>query len=396
MIPPPRAAEADCAVTLGGEDRAALRRAVAQVGRAYGMPYFLEQVRAGERCAELWADLGRCGFTGVHLPEAYGGGGAGITELCVVAEEVAAHGCPLLMFMVSSAVCGTILARYGTEEQKRRWLPGIADGSATMAFALTEADAGSNSNRITTTARPDRGDWLLSGGKVFTSGVDTAAAVMVVARAELPSGGLGPGLFVVDRDAPGLTWRPIPMDVALAEEQHVLFLDDVRVPRGARVTDGEGGLKPLFAGLNPERLVGASLANGVGTLALRRAVEYACGRTVWDVPIGAHQGIAHPLARAAIDVELARLMAARAAALYDLGRHKAAGEAANMAKYAAAEASARTVDEVLRVFGGNGMCSEYGVAPLLGLSRVIRAAPVSQEMILNHVAHGMLGLPKSY
>ncbi|MFH9426352.1 acyl-CoA dehydrogenase family protein [Streptomyces sp. NPDC017529] len=395
MMPTSRAAADMCAVTLGGAERAALRRAVAQVGRNYGMAYFLEQVRTGSRCEDLWADLGRCGFTGVHLPEAYGGGGAGLAELCVVAEEVSAGGCPLLMLMVSSAVCGTVLARFGTEEQKRRWLPGIADGSATMAFAITEADAGSNSYRIATTARTDRHDWVLSGRKVFTSGVDTAAAVMVVARAELPSGGTAPGLFIVECGAPGVEWRPIPMDVALAEEQHALFFDEVRVPRDARVTDGQDGLKPLFAGLNPERLVAASLATGLSSLALRRAVDFACERAVWQVPIGAHQGIAHPLAKAAIDTELARLMTGKAAALCDLGRHKAAGETANMAKYAAAEAAARTADQVVQVFGGNGLCTEYGVAPLLGLSRAIRIAPVSQEMILNHIAH-TLGLPKSY
>ncbi|KOT90257.1 acyl-CoA dehydrogenase [Streptomyces sp. NRRL F-5755] len=396
MIPRSRAAADTSSVTLGGADLALLRRAVAQVGRDYGMAYFLEQVRTGGRCQELWADLGRCGFTGVHLPEAYGGGGAGMAELCVVAEEISAHGCPLLMLMVSSAVCGTILARFGTEEQKRRRLPGIADGSAPMAFAITEADAGSNSYRIATTARPDGQGWVLSGSKIFTSGVDTAAAVMVVARTERPSGEVAPGLFIVERDAPGLSWRPVPMDVALAEVQHSVFLDEVRVPRDARVADGGHGLAPLFAGLNPERLVAASLATGLASLALHRAVDYAGGRTVWQVPLGAHQGIAHPLAKAAIDTELARLMTGKAAALCDLGQHKAAGEAANMAKYAAAEAAARVSDQVVQVFGGNGMCTEYGVAPLLALSRAIRIAPVSQEMILNHIAHSTLGLPKSY
>ena len=164
------------------EERRALRKAVAAMAANYGQDYYLEKARAGEHTDELWNEAGKLGFIGVNLPEEYGGGGAGMYELSLVMEEMAANGCALLMMVVSPAINGTIISKFGTDEQKKRWLPGIADGSITMAFAITEPDAGSNSHRITTTARRDGSDWILSGQKVYISGVDQADAVLVVGR----------------------------------------------------------------------------------------------------------------------------------------------------------------------------------------------------------------------
>ena len=165
------------------EERQALRKAVAAMAATYGQDYYLEKARAGQHTDELWQEAGKLGFIGVNLPEEYGGGGAGMYELSIVMEEMSAGGCPLLLMVVSPAINGTIIAKFGTDEQKKRWLPGIADGSITMAFAITEPDAGSNSHRITTTARRDGSDWILKGQKVFISGVDQAQAVLVVGRA---------------------------------------------------------------------------------------------------------------------------------------------------------------------------------------------------------------------
>ncbi len=162
------------------EERQALRKSVAAMAANYGQDYYLEKARAGQHTDELWQEAGKLGFIGVNLPEEYGGGGAGMYELSIVMEEMSAGGCPLLLMVVSPAINGTIIAKFGTEEQKTRWLPGIADGSITMAFAITEPDAGSNSHRITTTARRDGSDWILNGQKVFISGVDQAQAVLVV------------------------------------------------------------------------------------------------------------------------------------------------------------------------------------------------------------------------
>ena len=211
-----------------------------------------------------------------------------------------------------------------------------------------------------------------------------------------PSGELGlPSLAIVDVDAPGFTRQAIPMAVRGADKQWTLFFDDVELEEERLIGGENGGLGVVFDGLNPERIMGASLSTGVGRLALERGAAYAREREVWGQPIGAHQGVAHPLAEAKIELELARLMTQKAAALYDAGV-PGAGEAANMAKFAAAEAGIQCVDRAIQAHGGNGFALEYGLSDLWWGVRVARTAPVSREMVLNYVAEHSLGLPKSY
>ncbi|MEU6987145.1 acyl-CoA dehydrogenase [Streptomyces sp. NPDC046324] len=373
---------------IESEELTALRAAVSALGHRHG---------PGFDRAALWAEAGKLGYLGVNLPEEYGGGGGGMAELSVVLEEAGAAGAPLLMMVVSPAICGTVIARFGTEEQKRAWLPGLADGSRTMAFGITEPDAGSNSHRITTTATKTEDGWVLNGRKVFVSGVDIADATLIVGRtSDARTGNLKPCLFVVDRDAPGFQRRQIEMELDADEKQFELTLDDVHLPADALVGDEDAGLLQLFAGLNPERIMTAAFAIGMGRYALAQAVKYAKERTVWKAPIGAHQAIAHPLAQAHIELELARLMMQKAAQLYDAGDDIGAGEAANMAKYAAGEACVKAVDQSVHTLGGNGLTREFGLARLIAASRVARIAPVSREMILNYVSVHTLGLPKSY
>ncbi|THA25865.1 acyl-CoA dehydrogenase [Streptomyces sp. RKND-216] len=382
---------------LETEEQRALRDAVAALGRRYGRPYFEEALRAGRHTHELWQEAGKLGYLSVSLPEAYGGGGQGITELAVVLEELGAAGSPLLMLIVTPAITGTVIARFGTDAQKRAWLPGLGDGTRKMAFGITEPDAGSNAHRITTTARRDGTDWVLNGRKVFVSGVDISDATLIVSRTEdARTGRLKPCLFVVPRDTPGFSRHLIDMELAAPEKQFELVLDDVRLPGDALVGDEDAGLLQLFAGLNPERIMTAAFALGMARFALDRALDYARTRQVWKEPIGAHQAIAHPLAQAHIEIELARLMMRKAAVLYDAGDDTGAGEAANMAKYAAAEACVKAVDQAVHTLGGNGLTREYGLASLVTAARVSRIAPVSREMILNYVSHQSLGLPKSY
>lgn len=379
------------------DERRTLRSAVAAMAANYGEDYYLEKARSGEHTTELWNEAGKLGFIGVNLPEEYGGGGAGMYELSMVMEEMAAAGSALLMMVVSPAINGTIISKFGTEEQKKRWIPGIADGSITMAFAITEPDAGSNSHRITTTARRDGADWILKGQKVFISGIDQAQAVLVVGRTEeAKTGNLKPALFVIPTDTPGLSWTRIPMEIVSPESQFQVFLDDVRLPADALVGSEDAAIAQLFAGLNPERIMGAASAVGMGRFALGKATEYVKTRQVWKTPIGAHQGLSHPLAANHIEIELAKLMMQKAATLYDAGDDGGAAEAANMAKYAAGEASSRAVDQAVQSHGGNGLSREYGVAAMLTASRLGRIAPVSREMILNFVAQTSLGLPRSY
>ncbi|MFT4201009.1 acyl-CoA dehydrogenase family protein [Gordonia sp. (in: high G+C Gram-positive bacteria)] len=382
---------------IESDERKALRAAVAALAGKYGQEYFRKCAKEDLKTTELWKEAGELGFVGVNLPEEYGGGGAGMYELSIVMEELAAGGVGLLMLVVSPAICGNIIARFGTEDQKKKWLPGLASGEITMAFGITEPDAGSNSHQITTTARRDGDDWILAGQKVFISGVDQADAVLIVGRTEeAKTGKLAPALFIVPTDTKGFTATQIPMELENPEKQFQLFFDDMRLPGDALVGEPEAAFSQLFAGLNPERIMGAASAIGMGRYALEKAVAYAKDRTVWKQPIGSHQAIAHPLAEAKVELEMAKLMMHKAATLYDAGDDWGAAEPANMAKYAAAEAATKAVDRAVHTLGGNGLTSEYGLAPMLALVRIVKVAPVSREMILNFVAQTSLGLPKSY
>ena len=379
------------------DEQQALRAAAGQLGRKFGYAYYSRQARAGGRLTELWQEAGKLGFLGVNLPAEHGGGGAGMYELAIVLEELAAAGCGLLMMVVSPAICGTIISRYGTGEQQRYWLPRLASGSSIMAFGITEPDAGSNSHRLATIATRDGDTWVLNGRKIYISGVDEAEAVLIVGRtADAKTGRLRPALFVVPTSTPGFSYQPLDMDILMPEKQYLLFLDDVRLPATALVGAQSAALQQLFAGLNPERIMASAMAVGSARYALDKAVGYARERTVWSVPIGGHQGVAHPLAQVKIELELARLMMQKAAVLYDAGDDMAAGEAANMAKYAAAEAAVRTVDQAIQTLGGSSMTQDFGLAWMLANVRTTRIAPVSREMILNFVAQYSLGLPKSY
>ncbi|TCC18799.1 acyl-CoA dehydrogenase family protein [Kribbella speibonae] len=379
------------------EERRELRKVVSELGKKYGYEWFNQQARTGGHTTELWLEAGKLGFLGVNLPEQYGGGGGGMADLSIVLEELGAAGCPLLMMVVSPSICGTVISRFGTDDQKRQWLPGLADGTTIMAFAITEPDAGSNSHQITTTARRTDDGWSLTGRKVFISGLDVAKAVLVVGRTEdAKTGKLKPALFIVPIDAPGVEFQQIEMDLISPDRQYALFLDDVQLPREALVGSEDAALMQLFAGLNPERIMASAFAIGIARHALGKATAYVKERQVWKAPIGAHQGLSHPLAQIKIELELARLMMQKAAALYDAGDDMGAGEAANMAKYAAGEVAVRATDQAVQSLGGNGMTVEYGVASLVAAARATRIAPVSREMILNFVAQHSLGLPKSY
>jgi alkylation response protein AidB-like acyl-CoA dehydrogenase len=376
------------------EEHRALRAAVAGIAKDFGPRYYAEHAAERLPCDELWSALGKAGFIGVNIPEAYGGGGGGLTELAIVCEEIAAAGTPLLLLLVSAAISAEMIAEFGTDEQRTTWLPGLADGTSKMVFAITEPDAGSNTLRISTTAARDGEDWVLTGTKYYISGVDEAEALLVVARTGQDERGAQLSLFIVPTDAAGLDARLLPVDLLLPERQYTLHFDGVRVGPGALVGEPGEGFKQVFHGLNPERITGAALGVGVARHALTAAARYARERTVWSEPIGTHQGVSHPLAKAKIETELAALMTRQAAWQHDHGRP--AGESSNMAKYAAAEAALAAIDAAIQTHGGNGVASEYGLMPYWGLARLLRIAPVNREMILNYVAQHSLGLPRSY
>jgi hypothetical protein len=377
-------------------DHRAIREAVAKIAAPYGGQYYTQHAEAHTPTDELWRALGRQGFIGINLPEQFGGGGAGLAELTVVCEETAAQGAPLLLLLVSSAISGEILARYGSPRQQQDWLPGMAAGERKVVFAITEPDAGSNTHQLSTSAQRDGDEWVLRGTKYYISGVNEADALVVVARTGTdPASGKGlMSLFLVPTGSPGLVANELPVSASLPEKQYTLFFDDVRLDAGALIGTENSGFQQVFHGLNPERITGAAICVGVGRRALALASQYARNRAVWGQPIGTHQGISHALAKAKIAVDLAALMTAKAAWLHDHGLP--AGEAANEAKYAAAEAGIAAVDAAIQTHGGNGMSTEFGLLPLWGITRLLRIAPVSAEMVLNYVAQHSLGLPRSY
>lgn len=372
-----------------------LRSQVTDIVSGWGGGYYVEHAFSNQPCVEVWNALGEYGFVGVNIPEEYGGGGAGMVELQIVCEEAAAAGVPLLLLLVSAAISAEIIKTFGSDTQKRRHLPGLADGTEKVVFAITEPDAGSNTRSITTAARRDGDDWILRGGKYYISGADEAATVLVVAKTgEEPDGKAQLSLFLVPMESPGLERQQIAVDAMLPEKQFTLFFDDVRLGADTLVGVEGQGFSQVFHGLNPERIAGASLCLGIARHVIEKAVRYANERQVWDAPIGSHQGISHPLAKAHIQTELAALMTRKAAWLHDNGHP--AGEASNIAKYAAAEAALAALDAAIQTHGGNGFSREFGLVPYWGLSRLLHIAPVTREMILNYVAQNALGLPRSY
>ena len=382
---------------IAGEEEVLLRDTVARIVAKYGHEYYQKCSATGEPMQQLWDELGRNGYLGLNIAEEYGGSGAGLTQQAIVSEELAAGGCPELAMVLSQGIAGSVFGRHGTDEQKQQYLPGIASGAQKFVFALTEPDAGSNSHNVSTTATRDGDHYIVKGTKYYISGVDHCDHFLLVARTgtdEKTGRGLLT-LFVVDPDVEGLTRELIPTALSAPERQFTLFFDNVRIPADRVVGEVNKGLVPLFDGLNPERVLSAVICTGIARYAIDKACRYVKERTVWGTtPIGSYQAVQHPLAAAKIELEAARGMTWKAAALYDAGLP--AGEAANMAKYLASKAGHHALDTAIQVHGGNGLALEYGLADLWSIVRLQQIAPVSSEMVLNHIAQHTLGLPRSY
>src|SRR6201988_2942161 len=262
----------------------AIRESVASIASRYGVQYYTERGRSGGGIEELWKDLGAAGLLGLHLPEEYGGGGGGMAEAVVVVEELAAHGMPLLIWVISPAICGNILSHHASEAMKQHWLPAIADGTKRMAFGLTEPDAGSNSHNVKTTARRTDTGWTISGSKYYISAIDQCDAVLIVAK---DTDNSTPdrnalSLFVVPTDSRGLTFQQIDTSIVSPDKQFTVFLDDVKVGEDALIGVAGNGLRQVFDGLNPERILVGALSGGIGRYAIGKAADYAKQRRVWD------------------------------------------------------------------------------------------------------------------
>ena len=371
----------------------------AELAKTYDRAYWMEHARAHRFPEAMYQQIAADGFLGTMVPEAYGGSGLGMTEMLLFQEGLANQGIPLLSLVIGATMSMGPLAEHGTEAQKQRFLPAACKGEIRFCFAITEPDAGTNTIRISTLAKPRAdGRFSLSGRKTYITDAGESDYALVVARTtahtEVKRKTDGFTLFLVDLKAKGIEMHPIPVSVPLPEIQYQVFFDDVDLGPDAVLGEVGKGFNILFESLNPERILGGAICSGVGRYALEKAVAYACERVVFNGPIGAYQALQHPLAKARTEIELASLMARKAAWLFDQGLP--CGAEANMAKLAASQAGVNAVDASLQCFGGNGFTQEYGIFDLYPLVRLTKTAPVNNEMILNYIAEHVLGLPRSY
>ncbi len=359
-----------------------------------------EMTKRAELPEELWKDFAELGLLGCLIPEEYGGNGMGLLAQALGFESVTATGLSPNVLLVNcmDAAC---IAKVGSEELKRRYLPGIADGSHRFCFAITEADAGSNAFAMKSYAER-RGDrFVLNGSKVYISGFDVSQYMLLVARTTKPdekAGHRGLTLFVVPTDSPGITSQLIPVSFSEGVNQYALYFDDVEIPEENVVGEVDAGAVAMFLSLNPERILAAAMCSGMSEYLVGAAVSYAKDRKVFgEAPIGSYQGVAHPLAECRIQHEAARMMMLKASWAFDAGWDAArVGSLANMSKFLCADSAVHSADVCIEVHGGNGFTEEYGFLDMYNGARLLKTAPVSREMILNFVGEWDLGLPKSY
>lgn len=378
------------------EEELAIRKSVAQIASKYGPSYYLQHVKLKEPMTELIRELADAGFLGIHIPDEYGGSGLGMHEMCIVIEECARQGINVTFLVTTHSLSVPILQRYGTQEQKDTYIPRLARGETFFAIGITEPDAGSNTHNIRTTAVRKGDKYIINGQKVWTTGFNCSEKVLLLAKteAEEPGGKPGLTLFLFDTTLPGISSKAIPTGANYPEDSFQVFYDNVEVDASCIVGGLGNGLKCLFHGLNPERFFVGSIAIGLGRYMLDKGTRYAKERSVWGYPIGKHQGVAHALADAKAQLETAALMVRKAALLHDAGLD--AGDASNIGKYMASNACSVCCDAALALHGGNAVALEYELIQYTGQIRLMKIAPVSSQMILNHIAQNMLGLPKSY
>ncbi len=389
-------------MTAGNDtgDLALIRDAVRSVCAAFDDDYWAACDREHRFPWDFYRAMADGGWIGIAIPEQYGGGGRGILEAATVLQTVAASGAAMngASSLHMSIFGMQPVIRHGDEVMRQRYLPAVADGSLHVAFGVTEPDAGTDTTRITTRAVRDGEHYVINGRKVWTSKAMEADRILLLTRttplAECRRPTDGMTLFLVDKHAPGVGVAPIPKMGRNAVASCETTYDDVRVPAADRVGDEGQGFRYLLDGLNAERVLIAAEAIGIGHASLRVAVAYAKERVVFDRPIGQNQGISFPLAEAHARLRAAELMVQEAARLVDAGAP--CGEEANLAKYLAAEAGFFAADRAVQTLGGFGYASEYHVERYFREARLMRIAPISQELVLSYVAEHVLGLPRSH
>jgi hypothetical protein len=378
-----------------------VRKEVGALARTFGWEYWRAKDRRGEYPSEFVQAFARAGWLGLTIPEAHGGAGLGVIEAALMLEAICASGAGLsgaspIHFAVFPSMP---IVKHGSERLRERILPGIAQGSLSLAFGVTEPNAGSDTSRIQTAARRDGSGWVVTGRKVWTSNAKHSQKFLLLARTT-PYDAVGPRkldgltLFVADLDPAAVEIREIDKLGRAAVDSNEVIIDGLRVADEDVVGEVGRGFYHLLDSLNPERVLVAAEAVGIGRVALERAAAYARERVVFGRPIGQNQAVAHPLAQAWARLEGAWTLALRAAWLYDRGQP--CGTEANAAKVLAADAGFEACDAALQTFGGFGYAKEFDVERLWREVRLYKIAPVSQQMALNYLAERVLALPKSY
>ena len=368
--------------------------------KTYDRKYWVEKAREHTFPAEMYQQAADDGFVGLMVAEEYGGAGLGMLEMALLQEGLSNEGIPLLSLIVGATMSMSLISDHGTEEQKQQYLPGACKGEIRFCFAVTEADAGTNTTNITSLTRSvkENNRYTLNGRKTFITDAECAEYMLVVTRStalkDVQRKTDGFTIVLIDTKAKGIEVHPIDISIEVPEDKYMVFFDDVDIGPENIIGELDHGFEILFESLNPERIIISAVCTGLGRYALGRAVEYANDRVVFDRPIGAYQALQHPLAKAKTDIELASLMMRKAAWLFDRG--DSCGTESNMAKYASSEAGIFAVDSALQCFGGNGFTKEYGIFDLYPIVRLFRTAPLNSEMVLNYIAEREMGLPRSY
>ncbi|TAM90841.1 acyl-CoA dehydrogenase [bacterium] len=383
------------------EEQQAIRDSVLKLCARFDDAYWLEKDRHGGFPEEFHAAIAQAGWLGIAMPEAYGGTGLGITEAAILLEAIAESGAAM---SGASAIHMNIFGLqpvvvFGSDEQKARMLPPLIAGAEKACFAVTEPNIGLNTTALMTRAEKHGDRYIVTGEKIWISTAQVADKMLLLARttprADVKRKTDGLTLFYTDfHRGEGIEVREIEKLGRKAVDSNMLFIDGMEIPEADRIGAEGDGFKSILHGMNPERILIAAEAVGIGRAALRKAAAYAKERIVFDRPIGQNQGIAHPLARCWMEVEAAYLMVMRAADAYDRG--KECGIQANSAKYLAAEAAFHACETAVMTLGGMGYAKEYHVERYLREALIPRIAPISPHMIMNFIAERVLGLPKSY
>lgn len=385
-------------VTIREKGGVSVQELVAEITKKFDRSYWMRCAREDRFIDEMWEVMGRAGLLGIGVPEEYGGSGGGVTEDMEFIEALAAAGSPSLQLLLNDFVRQALL-RHGTEEQKLGYVRPSAKGELKLGFAITEPNAGTNTFEMETTAsRKDDGSYVLNGEKIYISVPRSSGYLMVVARTrpfeDLASRREGLSLFMVDPEHPGVELHKLNVAVPMPERQYRITFKDVEVPARDLVGEEDRGIEVIFDALNPERLAVAAISIGIGEYALSRAASYARQRAPFGEPIGSYQAVQHPLAYAKAHLTAARLVLYEGARAYDAG--KESGPLANTAKLLGSEAGARACDAAIQTHGGYGFDSDYEVIDLWPMARLLKVAPLNNEMILNYLAERTLGLPRSY